>query len=85
MQSPTSIKQLIQQIMPRQTEIVIGKVMSANPLKVQVINDEKLVLNRNILIIPKRIVDEPLKFGECIHILVVNSGKKYYALDRAVM
>lgn len=85
MQKQTSIKQLIQQLMPKPNEIVIGKVLSANPLKVQVVNDEKLTLSSKTLIIPKRIADEPLKANEYIHVLVLNGGKKYYALDRAVM
>lgn len=84
MQQPTSIKQIIQQLMPRQPEIIIGRVVSADPLLVQAENDVKLTLNSNTLIIPKSLYDDPLKRGERIHIFVWGGGKKYYALDRAV-
>lgn len=85
MQNPTSIKQIIQALMPKQNEIIIGKVVSENPLKVQAENDAKLELNVRTLIIPKTLHDNPLKCGEKIHILVFNDAKKYYALDRVVM
>ena len=38
----TSIKQLVQRLMPRQNEIVIGKVVRSNPLHVQILNDDNL-------------------------------------------
>lgn len=85
MNDPTSIKQLIQKLMPKGNEIIIGKVLSADPLKIQIVNDEKLILSRNMLIIPKRIVDEALQVDEYVHIIVFNNGKKYYVLDKAVM
>ena len=85
MSDPTSIKQLIQKLMPRGNEIVMGKVLSADPLKVQIVNDEKLILSRNMLIIPKRIYDEPLQRDEYVHVLSFANGKKYYILDRAVI
>lgn len=83
MQSSTSIKELIQKLMPKPNEIIIGRVTSENPFAVQAENDEKLILSRKSLVVPARI--EPLHTGDCIHILVLNGGKKYYALDRAVM
>lgn len=49
----TSIKQLIQRLMPRQNEIVIGKVVRSNPLHVQILNDDKLILSKG-LVIPER-------------------------------
>lgn len=84
MQDTESVKQLIQQIVPRAPEIIIGRVISEDPLIVQAENDDKLPLDRNALIIPKSLHDDPLKYGERIHILVFNVGKSYYALDRAV-
>lgn len=80
MENPTSIKQLIQRLMPRQPEIVMGQVLSSEPLSVQIVNDEKLILSRNTITVPGRIAD--LQAGELVHILVYNSGKKYYLLDR---
>ena len=85
MQQPISMKQLIQQLMPRQPEVIIGRVVSENPLMIQSENDEKLILNSSNLIIPRALHNDPLKCGEKMHILVFNSGKKYYALDRAVI
>ena len=80
MDNPTSIKGLMQQMLPKGNDIVIGRVISVNPVRVQVINDEKLT---PITIVPQRLSD--LHTGEYVHLLVFNNGKKYYALDRAVM
>lgn len=80
MHDTSSLKQLIQQLMPRQPEIIMGKVFCDNPVKIQALNDEKLILTSKNLTIPSRLSD--LKTGEYIHILVWNCGKKYYVLDR---
>lgn len=80
MNNPTSLKELIQQMLPKGNDVVIGRVISENPIRVQVINDEKLM---PIPIVPHRLSD--LFTGEYVHLLVFNNGKKYYALDRAVM
>ena len=80
MENPTSIKQLIQRLMPRQPEIVMGQVLSSDPLSVQIVNDEKQVLSSKMITVPGRITG--LQTGELVHILVYNSGKKYYLLDR---
>lgn len=80
MDNPTSIKGLMQQMLPKGNDIVIGRVISVNPVRVQVINDEKLT---PIPIVPQRLSD--LHTGEYVHLLVFNNGKKYYALGRAVM
>lgn len=80
----TSIKQLVQRLMPRQNEIVIGKVVQSNPLHVQILNDDKLILSKG-LVIPERILAENLVAGEYVHILTFNNGKKYYVLDKAVI
>lgn len=82
MERETSIRQLIQRLIPKQTEVIIGKVVSENPLSVQAVNDAKLLLNKNTLILSKQFRDTPLKLGEEIHILVFNDRKSYYALDR---
>lgn len=83
MYQETSIKELIQKLMPKQNEIIVGRVVSENPFRVQAVNDEKLTLSRNTLIVPDRL--SGIKSGEYLHILVLNGGKKYYALDKAVM
>lgn len=84
MDRATSLKQLIQQLMPRPPEVIIGRVISENPLVIQAENDEKLKLSKSNSIIPKKFLDHPLKLGEKVHILALNSGKKHYILDRAV-
>lgn len=80
MYNPTSLKELIQRMMPRGNDIVIGKVISQNPIRVQVLSDEKLT---PLPIVPQRLSD--LQLGEHVHLLVFNNRKKYYALDRAVI
>lgn len=80
MDNPTSIKELMQRMLPKGNDIVIGRIISESPVRVQVINDEKLTL---LPIVPQRLSD--LCTGEYVHLLVFNNGKKYYALDRAVM
>lgn len=61
MENPTSLKQLIQQLMPRGNEVIEGVVISENPLIVQAVNDEKLTTTP---VISKRFYDEPLQIRE---------------------
>ena len=67
----TSIKQLVQRLMPRQNEIVIGKVVRSNPLHVQILNDDKLILSKG-LVIPERILAENLVVGEYVHLSLIH-------------
>ena len=53
----TSIKSMFQSMIPDSTGVVLGKVLSASPLKIQVVNDDKLILNENLVIIPKHLSD----------------------------
>lgn len=55
MQEPTSIKQMIQGMAPSSVEVVQGKVISASPLKIQLLNDEKMELSGNIICLPKHL------------------------------
>ena len=82
MDRATSLKQLIQQMMPKGNEIIVGLVISENPLIIQAVNDEKL---KTTPIISKKFYDEPLKIGEYVHLLSFNNDKQYYVLDRAVI
>lgn len=82
MDNAVSLKQLIQQMMPKGNEIIIGLVISENPLIVQAVNDEKF---KKTPIISKKFYDEPLRIGEYVHLLSFNSNKQYYVLDRAVI
>ncbi len=78
----TSLKQLIQQLFPKQPEVIIGKTISENPLIIQAENDEKLKLGIFNSIIPGKFFENPLKVGEKVYILALNNGKKYYILDK---
>ncbi len=121
----TSLKQLIQQMSQHgRAELVQGKVISTSPLKIQILNDSKLVVSERITVIPRHLTDyetemdivwggetsissntttadahahklldfniykakavvrNALKVGELVHIIVMQSGKKYYVLDR---
>lgn len=53
----TSLKQLFQGMAPDGAEVMQGVVTSASPIKIQVVNNEKLVLGANILIVPKHLTD----------------------------
>ena len=82
MGSAVSLKQLIQQMMPKGNEVIVGLVVSENPLIIQAVNDEKLKISP---IISKKFYEEPLKIGEYVHMLSFNNDKQYFVLDRAVM
>ena len=82
MSSAVSLKQLIQQLMPKGNEVIIGLVVSENPLIIQAVNDEKLKISP---IISKKFYDEPLKISEYVHMLSFNNDKQYFVLDRAVI
>lgn len=53
----TSIKQLIQQMTGDGVEVLQGIVKSASPLKIQIVNDEKLVIGPNITYVPRHLTD----------------------------
>lgn len=53
----TSIKQLIQGMTSNEVEILQGIVKSERPLKIQIINDEKLVIGQNITYVPRHLTD----------------------------
>ncbi|MFG6378606.1 MAG: DUF2577 domain-containing protein [Lachnospiraceae bacterium] len=54
----TSLKQLFQEIAGKgNTEVLQGIVKSVNPLKIQIINDEKLTIGSNITYVPKHLTD----------------------------
>jgi len=56
-QEPTSLKQAFQNIIPQDVTILQGTVISASPLRIQVINDEKLVLSSNLICLPKHLTN----------------------------
>lgn len=52
-----SIKGMIQNLQVENMEVVQGKVISVNPLKIQVESDEKLVIGANSIYIPQHLTD----------------------------
>jgi hypothetical protein len=53
----TSIKQLFQRMIPDGDEIMEGTVIQPSPLKIQMTNDEKLIINERITIVPWHLTD----------------------------
>lgn len=116
MDESQSLKGLFQGMIPTQCELVQGTVISASPLKIQITNDEKLVIGAAITVVPQHLTDYEveittngygwvtqssdghnhainhgrrkimvhgaLKTGDKVHLLAVQNGKKYFALDR---
>ena len=75
-----SIKGMFQKMSQCGTDLIKGTVISENPVRVQALNDDKLIVTP---VVPLRLYD--VKKGEKVYLLVLNSGKKYYLLDKAVM
>ncbi len=53
----TSLKQLLQGMQVKDLNILQGKVTQASPLKITVVNDDKLILTEAILIVPWHLTD----------------------------
>lgn len=53
----TSLKQLIQGMTSSGIEVLQGIVKSASPLKIQIVNDEKLIIGPNITYVPLHLTD----------------------------
>lgn len=53
----TSLKQLFQGIAGNGVEVLQGIVKSVGPLKIQIVNDEKLTIGPNITYIPRHLTD----------------------------
>lgn len=53
----TSIKQLFQSMIPEGDELMEGVVIQTDPLKIQMTNDEKLIINERITIVPWHLTD----------------------------
>lgn len=53
----TSIKQLFQSIAGEGVEVWQGVVKSASPLRIQAVNDDKLVIGPNITYVPQHLTD----------------------------
>lgn len=53
----TSLKQLFQGMAGNGVEVLQGIVKSVGPLKIQIVNDEKLTIGPNITYIPRHLTD----------------------------
>ena len=60
-QDQTSLKGLIQGMTPSSMAVELGTVISESPLKIQVINDDKLILSENLLCVPRHLSDYTTK------------------------
>ena len=61
MAEETSLKQLIQGMQVKNIDIVEGEVISAAPLKIKLVNNEKMVLDKDIAVIPKHLTEYTVK------------------------
>ena len=57
----TSLKQIFQGLVVEGIEFLQGTVISASPLKIQIANDEKLIINERITIVPWHLTDYTTK------------------------
>lgn len=53
----TSLKQLLQGIQVKDMTLLQGKVIQESPLKIQAVNDEKLIITEEIAIVPRHLTD----------------------------
>lgn len=53
----TSLKGMFQGMAAGETEVLQGIVKSASPLKIQIVNDEKLIIGLNITYVPRHLTD----------------------------
>lgn len=53
----TSLKQLFQGMAGEGAEVLQGIVKSTSPLKIQIVNDEKLTIGPNITYVPRHLTD----------------------------
>lgn len=53
----TSLKGLFQGMIPRDVELLQGTVISTNPLRIQMVNDSKLIISSISTVIPEHLTD----------------------------
>lgn len=57
MQEATSLRQMFQSMVPDPVAVIQAVVISTNPLMVQAVNDDKLVLGSGLLCVPAHLSD----------------------------
>jgi len=55
-QEPNSIKGCIQSMMPDSVGVIRGRVTQVSPIRIQAVNDDKLILNENTVIVPRHLI-----------------------------
>mgnify|MGYP001066372876 CR=1 FL=1 len=61
MEEQTSLKQLIQGLMPEGAGVVEGTVTNASPLEITLTNDDKMTLSANSFIVPEHLTDREIE------------------------
>lgn len=61
MEDQTSLKQLIQSLMPDSPGVVEGTVTNASPLEITLTNDDKMTLSANSLTVPEHLTDREIE------------------------
>lgn len=78
-----SLKALIRSLMPRQDNIIAGRVTAVSPLTVEVLGDKKLVVKPLYgVTVADMIASETIKKGSEVLMLSYRDGKKYFVLDK---
>lgn len=58
----TSLKGMLQDIAGKgMSEVLQGIVKSSSPLRIQIVNDEKLIINQNVTFVPQHLTDYTTK------------------------
>ena len=57
MTEPTSLKQMIQGLAAAETEVLQGVIKSESPLKIQIVNNDKLTIGESVTYVPKHLTD----------------------------
>ena len=60
MPDQTSLKQLIQELIPDRAEVIEGAVTDSAPLEITLTNDAKMTLSVNSLIVPEHLTDHEI-------------------------
>jgi len=56
-QEPDSIKGCIHKLISDKTGVILGRVTQVSPLRIVGVNDDKLILNRNTVIVPRHLTN----------------------------
>ena len=83
----TSIKELIQGMIPREVDLMQGTVISTSPLRIKMINDSKLIISRISTVVPRHLTDHKVSVttadGDSAEMTVhnaLNTGDKVHLL-----